>query len=79
MARLKAVWALESRGFRKMIPPLLPFHQGKRSALNAGRGLLNTVFCMIAAEALEAVGALSGLMCYKLFPIVLKLYYNLVV
>lgn len=40
----------------KVIPPLLPSHQGKRLALNIGGRLLNAYFCMILAKALEAVG-----------------------
>lgn len=37
----------------KMIPP--PFHQRKCPTLHTEKWLLNTIFCMIAAEALEAV------------------------
>lgn len=40
----------------KVIPPLLPSHQGKRLALNIGGRLLNAYICMILAKALEAVG-----------------------
>lgn len=40
----------------KVVPLLLLSHQRKCPALNAGWWVLNSVFCMILAKALKAVG-----------------------